>query len=99
MDFQSLLEKSLQNIETDRETANGFLVEMAEIIKDKNKHIECGSTIAKYLETLQRSNEQLVKLTALVKQKDKTEDEEITDKDKEDMFEAIERQQPHVKKG
>ena len=41
-----------------------------------------------YLETLQRSNEQLVKLATLVQKKEQK-TEEITDKEKEDLFEII----------
>ena len=43
--------------------------------------------LAKYVETLQRSNEQLVKLCTLMSKNDSG--EELTDKDFEGIFEAI----------
>jgi hypothetical protein len=43
--------------------------------------------LAKYVETLQRSNEQLVKLCTLMSKGDSG--EELTDKDFEGIFEAI----------
>ena len=43
---------------------------------------------AKYLETLQRSNEQLVKIAALM-QKKQSKNEGLSEKDKDDLFDMI----------
>jgi hypothetical protein len=53
-----------------------------------DRHREVGLVAAKYLETLQRSNEQLVKLAALV-QKKSQKNENISEKDKQDLFDII----------
>ena len=50
-----------------------------------DRHRELGIIAAKYLETLQRSNEQLVKLASLL-QKGEKESESITDEDKQELF-------------
>ena len=43
---------------------------------------------AKYLETLQRSNEQLVKLASLVQKKESSSDS-ITEQDRQELFDLI----------
>jgi hypothetical protein len=53
-----------------------------------DRHREVGLVAAKYLETLQRSNEQLVKLAALV-QKDTKQNQNITEEDKQELFDMI----------
>ena len=52
-------------------------------------HDSFGGIAAKYVETLQRSNEQLVKLTSMLK-KETSVSTRMTDDDKEDLFAAIE---------
>ena len=54
----------------------------------EDRHREFGTIAAKYLETLQRSNEQLVKLAALLQKKDSTK-EGISEEDKQDLFDLI----------
>jgi len=53
-----------------------------------DRHREVGLVAAKYLETLQRSNEQLVKLASLV-QKKTSANQNITDEDKKELFDLI----------
>jgi cell division protein FtsB len=53
-----------------------------------DKHREFGLIAAKYLETLQRSNEQLVKLASLL-QKQQRGEEGISEKDRQDLFDMI----------
>jgi hypothetical protein len=55
---------------------------------DNDRHRDFGLIAAKYLETLQRSNEQLVKLATIL-QKNENKSEEITEKDKQDLFDLI----------
>ena len=57
-----------------------------------DRHREVGLVAAKYLETLQRSNEQLVKLAALV-QKDSSKSANITEEDKQELFDMINEEQ------
>ena len=54
----------------------------------EDRHREFGIIAAKYLETLQRSNEQLVKLASLV-QKKSSKEEKITDEERQDLFDLI----------
>ena len=54
----------------------------------EDRHKEVGLVAAKYLETLQRSNEQLVKLAALVQKKSGAE-QGISELDKQELFDLI----------
>jgi hypothetical protein len=66
-----LLDEALDNIRKDRELTHEFIDELRqEIYSNKTAHHMVGQTLGKYLENLQRSNEQLVKLVALNTKKD-----------------------------
>jgi hypothetical protein len=55
---------------------------------DESRHGEVGTIAAKYVETLQRSNEQLVKVVALIqKQNEKTTG--LSDIDKSEIFDLL----------
>ena len=55
-----------------------------------DRHREVGLVAAKYLETLQRSNEQLVKIAALVQKKTSNEqDTSISEEERDELFEMI----------
>jgi len=65
--FEELLEKALKNVDSDREATNTALDEVCQDIHSgKLSHDRVGMVVAKYLETLQRSNEQLVKVASLM---------------------------------
>tara|TARA_R110000824_G_scaffold31327_3_gene102006 strand:- start:391 stop:684 length:294 start_codon:yes stop_codon:yes gene_type:complete len=65
--FDELLEKALKNVDSDREATNTALDEVCQDIHSgKLTHDRVGMVVAKYLETLQRSNEQLVKVASLM---------------------------------
>ena len=73
--FDKILEDALQNIKLDREAANTALDEICQDIHSgKLDHGRSGMVVAKYLETLQRSNEQLVKVASLMVKTNKTND-------------------------
>ena len=61
---------------------------MKYMIVSEDRHKEVGMIAAKYVETLQRSNEQLVKLTSLV-QKQTSVNNEMTEKERDDLFDII----------
>ena len=67
-----------------------LLVDIMGQIKGSSEagHRSEGQTAAKYLETLQRSNEQLVKVVALM-QKRVDKSNEFTDEDKAEIFELL----------
>ena len=55
-----------------------------------DRHREVGLIAAKYLETLQRSNEQLVKIASLVQKATKSNlDNSISDDEKDELFDLI----------
>ena len=71
VDLYNCLEAALENVENDRALALTLLTDlMSYINKEEARHREVGLTAAKYLETLQRSNEQLVKLASLLNKKE-----------------------------
>ena len=63
-DFESYISEAITNIRSDRALASKLLVDLVQFMHQQSDHATLGNTAAKYLETLQRSNEQLVKITA-----------------------------------
>ena len=87
--LESFIEESISNIREDRDMVKYLLTDLlAEIQKSGHSHKEIGLIAAKYVETLQRSNEQLVKLTALI-QKNVKNPEGLTQEDKKELFDLI----------
>ena len=65
---ERLLNEAIENIADDRTCASKLLTDLMLIMtqtNDSDTHKKLGEVAARYLETLQRSNEQLVKLAAL----------------------------------
>ena len=72
-DLGSLIEQALENINHDRQETESLLSQLKEYMSvSQERYADSGSTAAKFVETLQRSNEQLVKLATLVYKKDST---------------------------
>ena len=87
--LEEYIEKAMKNIDEDRAAAKTLLTELMLYIRQADdRQKEVGMIAAKYLETLQRSNEQLVKVSAIV-QRDRKPQEGISDKDKQDLFDLI----------
>ncbi len=87
--LESLISEALDNIRNDRKVAREFLNEIANQIAvdtDQNKYLS--PVAAKHIETMQRSNEQLVKLISL-RQKDTDSSYEFSDKDKDNLLDLI----------
>lgn len=83
------LEQAIANIDNDRKITRELLDDVVRYMsKDEARHKEVGLTASKYVETLQRSNEQLVKVAALI-QKNHDKDTGLSDKDKEELFTMI----------
>tara|TARA_Y100001973_G_C5199084_1_gene336350 strand:- start:1155 stop:1451 length:297 start_codon:yes stop_codon:yes gene_type:complete len=71
LNSKTLIEDALSNVKEDRAMASTLLIELMKILKtDETKHQYSGPVAAKYLETLQRSNEQMVKLATLLSKKE-----------------------------
>ena len=90
-DLDLYLGEAIDNIREDRGKAKEFLEQLEEAVSESEdtynlKHL--GLVAAKYLETLQRSNEQLVKVAALL-QKKQGKSEGFTEKDKDELFDMI----------
>jgi len=88
-ELETLINEALSNIRNDRKVAREFLNEIAnQIAKDSEQNKYLSPVAAKHIETLQRSNEQLVKLIGL-RQKDKSVSLELSDADKNNLFDLI----------
>ena len=88
-DLETLMSEALGNIRNDRKVAREFLNEIAnEIAGDADKNKYLSPVAAKHIETLQRSNEQLVKLIG-IRLKDKDQSVSLTDEDKNNLFDLI----------
>jgi len=91
-DLKNYIEQATNNITDDRAATQSLLLGLMKFMKGSDdRHRELGLVAAKYLETLQRSNEQLVKLAALL-QKGETKNQEITDSDREEIFNLIKKE-------
>ena len=87
--MQDFIEQATNNITEDRAATKALLMGLMKYMQiSDDRHREVGLVAAKYLETLQRSNEQLVKLASLL-QKDTKQNQGITEEDKQDLFDMI----------
>lgn len=85
------LEEAVKNIREDRDRALSLLKDLADFIgQSQDRHKDVGQTAAKYLETLQRSNEQLVKISALMQKGNKEEYSELDKDDTESLYDEFE---------
>jgi hypothetical protein len=87
--LEDYIEKAVQNITEDRATTKVLLMDLMkwmQLAEERQK--EVGIIAAKYLETLQRSNEQLVKISGLIQKESKGE-QSISEKEREDLFDMI----------
>lgn len=87
--IDTLISEALDNIRNDRKVAKEFLNEIANQIAnnaEENKYLS--PVAAKHIETMQRSNEQLVKIINL-KQKGSTGTVELNQKEKDELFDLI----------
>ena len=90
--LNSLIEEALTNIRGDRQLAREFLNEIAnQIASDPLQNKYLSPVAAKHIETLQRSNEQLVKLIS-VRQKGQQQTSALSEADKSELFDLIQQQ-------
>ena len=90
-DLDSLLEQAIDNIKNDRQVTETLLEKLERYLEvSPERYADSGTTAAKFVETLQRSNEQLVKIAALVHKKDVTSNNiSLDDQDKSQIFDII----------
>ena len=88
-DLETYIKEAIDNIRDDRDITSTLLTQVfAEITNGQETHKDLGLIAAKYVETLQRSNEQLVKLTSIMAKKADT-SVELTEDDKKSLFDVI----------
>jgi len=89
--LNKFIEEAIENIRKDREITQELLSDLIKIAaQSEHNHKEVSMSAAKYLETLQRSNEQLVKLAALIqKDQNKNNSFDFSSDDKEDIYDMI----------
>ena len=82
------IKKALENIDEDRKVTKELLQDAIKYVAvDEARHRELGIVMAKYVETLQRSNEQLVKVIGLMSKKEANQGLGAIDKDQ--LFDLI----------
>ena len=89
--LNQFINEAVKNIRKDRETTQELLNDLITIAaQSEHNHKEVSLAAAKYVETLQRSNEQLVKLAALVQKNEKKEESfSLSGADKDDIYDMI----------
>ena len=89
--LQDFIEKSVNNIYEDRAVTKTLLTTLMKyMVVSDDRHKEVGMIAAKYVETLQRSNEQMVKLASLLHKQAVT-NEEISDDERDELFDIIQK--------
>ena len=93
IDSDEYINEAIDNVRKDRAMASTLLIEVMKLLKsDENKHQYSGPVAAKYLETLQRSNEQLVKLAGLISKKE-TVSVDLSSHEKEELYDLINKEE------
>ncbi len=87
--FDALANEAIDNIRSDREQTKELLKDLVKYIAaSEDRHRDVGITAAKYVETLQRSNEQLVKIASL-KQKSEKGDTGLSSEERDEIFNEL----------
>tara|TARA_Y100000592_G_C5198469_1_gene189451 strand:+ start:105 stop:392 length:288 start_codon:yes stop_codon:yes gene_type:complete len=85
------LEEALKNIREDRKITRELLDDAIKYVaKDEARHTHIGLTLAKYVETLQRSNEQIVKIATLMSKNQKADG--LSENDMDDIYSMIKKE-------
>jgi len=89
--LEKYITEAISNIRNDRDVTRRLLDDVIVYLsKSEERHREVGLTAAKYVETLQRSNEQLVKVATLIQKKD-SKQTSLTESDKEEIFDLLQK--------
>ena len=87
---KDFVDEAIENIKNDRALATDLLIHLTNYMKaSEERHQSCGVVAAKYLETLQRSNEQLVKLASLISKKEASVATGLSQEEKSDRYDLI----------
>lgn len=87
---ENYITEAITNIRTDRAVTSTLLMELMVHMKHEgtHSHEKLGLIASKYVETLQRSNEQLVKVTSLLQKKD-GKSSSLSPLEKEEIFDLL----------
>tara|TARA_R110000737_G_scaffold292772_2_gene299349 strand:- start:761 stop:1060 length:300 start_codon:yes stop_codon:yes gene_type:complete len=89
-DLEHYLDEAVKNIQEDREVTKELLDDvMRYLSKSEERHREVGAVAAKYVETLQRSNEQLVKVSTIIHKQLATGKHGLSEEDKNQIFDIL----------
>jgi hypothetical protein len=89
--LDSYIEEAISNIRQDRDTTSDLLNDLVKELKNSSGaevHKELGLIASKYVETLQRSNEQLVKISSILSKKTNS-SISLDSADKNELFDII----------
>ena len=90
-DLEAYITEAITNIRDDRAITSALLTDLFNELqqtKDIEVHRNLGVIASKYVETLQRSNEQLVKITAILNKRQDVVDS-LDEEDKKELFDII----------
>ena len=86
--IDNYIDEAIGNIREDRKITRELLEDAIKwLAKDEARHKEVGIIISKYVETLERSNEQLVKVVNLLNKKEVSDG--LTEKDMSQIYDMI----------
>ena len=89
-DLDNYLGEVIKNIRDDREITRELLDDVIRYLgKSEENHKFVGQTAAKYVETLQRSNDQLVRVSSLIQKQQAGLSTGLSDDDKADIFDML----------
>ena len=90
--LEEFLDEAITNIRADRAITSALLTDLVQEMKVSGSSLsvnqQCGLIASKYVETLQRSNEQLVKISAIL-QKDANKSAGLSQNEKDEIFDLI----------
>lgn len=89
--LEQFIQEAISNIRDDRAVTSKLLLELMKhmSVQGDHTHETMGMIASKYVETLQRSNEQLVKISSIIQKDDKSVMAGLSPEDKEDIFDMI----------
>ena len=91
-DLESYISEAIKNIRSDRAITTTLLMELMEYMKKEEDRKESVGTIAaKYVETLQRSNEQLVKIIGVINKNPSS--NTLSQDDKDEIFDMLQKEE------
>ena len=90
-DLEAYIDEAIANIRDDRAITSALLTDLFNELqqtKDIDIHRNLGAIASKYVETLQRSNEQLVKIAGILNKRHDI-SESLDEEDKKELFDMI----------